>query len=156
MARAVTKLSPSNTSRADGLAALILSAWAGGMWAICGIVVPGLFWLIDDTKQAGNLAAQFFYAEVALGTLFGLMYWALRRRQLSGSDKRWLLSAIAAPLLFFVVLKPLMNAARADGNMARFGQLHGVASLLFLIACVALGVLVWRAQAMNKIRRRAG
>lgn len=156
MVRAVTKLSPSNISRTERLAALVLSAWAGGMWVICGVVVPGLFWLIADTKQAGNVATQFFYAEVALGTLFGLMYWALRRRQLSSGDKRWLLSAIGAPLLFFVVLKPLMNAARAAGNMARFGQLHGVASLLFLIACVALGVLVWRAQAMSGTTRRAG
>lgn len=153
MVRAVTKLSPSNTFRSERLAALVLSAWAGGLWTVCGIVVPGLFWLMPDNKQqAGNVAAQFFYGEVALGTLFGLMYWALRRRALPPRDLRWLWAGIAAPLVFFLALKPLMNSARAAGNMARFGQLHGVASVLFLIACVAVGVLVWR----SGFTRRAG
>lgn len=131
-------------SRADRLARLVLTAWAGGLWTVCGVVVPGLFWLIEDPRQAGNIAAQFFNAQVALGTLFGLMYWALRRLRLTAIDKRWWLAAIGAPLVFFVALKPLMAAARAAGNMARFGRLHGVASLLFLIACVAVGMLVWR------------
>jgi len=131
-------------ARSERLAALILAAWAGGMWTVCGVVVPGLFWLVEDPKQAGNIAAQFFNAQVAFGTLFGLMYWALLRLKLTAVDKRWWLAAIAAPLVFFVVLKPLMAAARAAGNMARFGQLHGVASLLFLIACAAVGMLVWR------------
>ncbi len=131
---------------------MVLSAWAGGMWTICGVVVPGLFWLIPDTRLAGNLAAQFFDVEVFLGTLFGLMYWALRRQLLDRMDKRWLLAAIGAPQVFFAVLKPVMNAARAAGNMARFGQLHGVATLLFLIACAAVGVLVWRFRAYRESR----
>jgi hypothetical protein len=122
---------------------MVLTAWAGGMWTVCGVVVPGLFWLIEDKKQAGSIAAQFFNAEVALGTLFGLMYWALHAR-FRTTEQPWCWAAIGAPLLFFVALKPLMNSARAAGDMARFGQLHGVATLLFLIACVAVGILVWR------------
>jgi hypothetical protein len=115
------------------------------MWTVCGVIVPGLFllWLADDKSLAGNVAAQCFNAEVALGTLFGLMYWLLRAR-FRVAEQRWCWTALAAPLIFFVGLRPLMNAARAAGNMARFGQLHGVATLLFLIACVAVGVLVWR------------
>ncbi len=144
MVRAATRLSLSNMSRAERLAALVLTAWAGGMWTVCGVVVPGLFWLIDDPKQAGNIAGQFFNVEVALGTLFGLMYWGLRRSLFTAADKRWWVAAIGSPLVFFVVLKPLMSAARDAGNMARFGQLHGVAGLLFLVACVAVGMLVWR------------
>ncbi len=106
--------------------------------------MPGLFWLLPDVRQAGNVAGQFFYAEVALGTLFGVMYWLLRRNRLGQIERRLLMAAIGAPLVFFVVLRPLMNAARAAGDMARFGQLHGVASLLFLVACVTVGLLVWR------------
>ena len=122
---------------------MVLAAWAGGMWTVCGMVVPGLFWLIEDKKQAGNIAVQFFNAEVVLGTLFGLMYWALRARFFK-SQLPWCWTAIGAPLIFFSALKPLMNTAREAGNMARFGQLHGAATLLFLIACVAVAVLVWR------------
>lgn len=139
-------------ARGVRLARLVLTAWAGGMWTVCGIVVPGLFWLIEDKKQAGNIAAQFFNAEVALGTLFGLMYWALRTRFYK-SERPWCWTAIGAPLTFFVVLKPLMNTARSAGDMARFGQLHGVASLLFLIACAALGVLVWRSGATHPAKQ---
>lgn len=135
-------------SRADRLARLVLTAWAGGMWAVCGVVVPGLFWLMDDHKLAGNIAAHFFTAEVALGTLFGLMYRALRAR-LHSVDRSWCWTAIGAPLVFFVALKPFMNAARTAGNLALFGRLHGVATLLFLIACVAVGVLVWRSEPMR-------
>lgn len=145
MVRVATKLSPSNTSRTEQLAALVLSVWAGGLWTVCGVVVPALFWWLPDTQLAGNMAARLFYAEVALGTLFGLMYWALRRSRLQQTDRRLLIAAIGAPLVFFVVLRPMMSAARAAGDMARFGQLHGGASLLFLVACVSVGVLVWRA-----------
>jgi hypothetical protein len=130
-------------SRGERLARIVLTAWAGGMWIVCGVVVPGLFWLIEDKKQAGAIAAQFFNAEVALSSLFGLMYWALRARFYK-SEQPWCWTAIGAPLVFFIGLKPLMNAARSAGDMARFGQLHGAATLLFLIACVAVGVLVWR------------
>lgn len=136
-------------NRNIGLSQLILSAWAGGLWTVCGIVVPGLFWLLPDRSQAGSIAARFFYAETVLGLLFGLMYWALHRRHLTGGTRIWLWLAVAAPWLFFIGLRPLMNAARTAGDMARFGQLHGVASLLFLLACVAVGVLVWRAPAMR-------
>ncbi|MGC3980110.1 MAG: DUF4149 domain-containing protein [Steroidobacteraceae bacterium] len=138
-------------SRAERLSAIVLSAWAGGLWTVCGIVVPGLFYLIPDTRQAGNVATQFFYAQVALGTLFGLMYWGLRRQLMNSIERRYWFAAVAAPLVFFLVLRPVMNAARAEGNMARFGQLHGVATLLFLIACVSVGVLVWRSAARRQL-----
>jgi hypothetical protein len=135
-------------ARGERLARVVLAAWAGGMWTVCGVVVPGLFWLIGDKKQAGNIAAQFFNAEVALGTLFGLMYWALGAR-FRAAERPWCWTAIGVPLVFFVALKPLMNTARAAGDMTRFGQLHGVATLLFLITCGALGVLVWRGGIMR-------
>lgn len=147
MARAATKLSTSNTSRTDRLAALVLSIWAGGLWTVCGVVVPALFWWLPDVQQAGNMAAKLFYAEVGLGTVFGLMYWGLRRNRLAQVDRRLLIAAIGAPLVFFIVLRPMMSAARAAGDMARFGQLHGAASLLFLVACVGVGWLVWRVAA---------
>lgn len=138
-------------SRRAPLAALVLSAWAGGLWIICGVVVPGLFWLIADTRVAGNVAAQFFYAETVLATVLGVSYRALVNHQLERNSRRWWWAAITAPLLFILVLRPLMNAARATGDLARFGQLHGLASTLFLIACLAVGVLNWRAAT-----RRAG
>jgi hypothetical protein len=37
-----------------------------------------------------------------------------------------------------------MDAARTAGQMSRFGLLHGIAGLLFAVACVAALALVWR------------
>ena len=110
------------------------------------MVVPALFWLLEDRRQAGNVAAQFFYGETFLGVLFGLIYWALQRGKLDAESSRCVWIAMTAPLVFFVVLRPLMNAARSSGDMARFGQLHGLASVLFLTACIASGLLVWRSR----------
>jgi hypothetical protein len=139
-------------SKREPLAALILCAWAGGLWTICGVVVPGLFWLIADHKLAGHVAAQFFDAQTVLGTVFGLMYWALKYKQLNKVSSRWLWTAIAAPLVFVAVMRPLMATALAAGDMARFGQLHGVAGSLFLLACIAVAILAWR----TALTRRAG
>jgi hypothetical protein len=52
--------------------------------------------------------------------------------------------AATAPLLSELVLRPIMDAARADGDMARFGMLHGVSALLFGVACLSAALLVWR------------
>lgn len=131
-------------SRATSLSTLVLCLWVGGLWTVCGIVVPGLFWLLADTREAGNVAAQFFYVETWLGALLGLMYWLLRRHTLARSTQYGLWVAVLSPLLFFLALRPLMAAARAANDMARFGQLHGVASLLFLLACLGAGVVAWR------------
>jgi hypothetical protein len=123
---------------------LILTLWAGSLWTICGLVTPGLFLILDDRQLAGNIAAQFFYAETFLGLALGALYLLLARRNLNRSSVISAALAIAMPLVFFLLLRPLMANARAAGDMARFGQLHGIASWLFLVACLGVGVLVWR------------
>lgn len=114
--------------------------------------MPGLFWLMHDRKLAGNIATQFFYTETWLGALLGVSFWMLTRRELDRIGHVAAALGVGMPLVFFLGLRPLMSGARAAGNMARFGQLHGIASGLFMIACVAVGVLVWRVM----FRRRAG
>jgi len=131
---------------------LVLTLWAGSLWTICGVVVPGLFWLLpNDHKLAGNIAAQFFYAETFLGLALGVIYLAVGHRSLNRTSVIAALLAIAMPLFFFVALRPMMATARAAGDTARFGQLHSASSLLFVVACVAAGVLVWR----SSVNRRA-
>jgi hypothetical protein len=124
---------------------LILALWAGSLWTICGLVTPGLFLILaDDHQLAGNIAAQFFYAETFLGLALGVLYLLLARGTLNRSSVISATLAIAMPLVFFLLLRPLMANAHAAGDMARFGQLHGLASLVFLIACGGVGVVVWR------------
>ena len=37
-----------------------------------------------------------------------------------------------------------MHQARAAGEMRSFALLHGASGVLFLLACVAVGALVWK------------
>jgi hypothetical protein len=131
-------------SNSDRLARLILVAWAGGFWTVCGLVVPALFQLIPDKSQAGTIAASLFDFQSVLGLVFGVLYWILQRQRLDHFNKVSVFVAVMAPLVFLLVLRPWMNAVRAAGDMTHFGQLHGVAGLLFLVACVALVFVVWR------------
>ena len=133
-------------SNSNRLARLLLVAWAGSMWSVCGLVVPALFRLIPDKSQAGNVAASLFDLISVLSAVVGLLYVLLQRPRLDRFAKASVLAAVMAPLAFLLGLRPWMNAVRAAGDMARFGQLHGVAGLLFLVACVALALLVWRAE----------
>jgi len=132
-------------SNTDRLARLLLVAWAGGMWTVCGLVVPALFQLIPGKSQAGNVAASLFDLISILSAVVGLLYVLLQRPRLDRFAKVSVFAAVIAPLVFLLMLRPWINAVRAAGDMARFGQLHGVAGLLFLVACVALALLVWRA-----------
>jgi hypothetical protein len=136
-------------SNSDRLARLILVAWAGGLWAVCGLVVPALFQLIPDKSQAGTIAASFFDLQSVLGAVCGVLYWIFQRQRLDHFAKACVFAAVMAPLVFLLVLRPWMNAVRAAGDMTRFGQLHGIAGLLFLIACVALVFVVWRSDSKH-------
>ena len=134
-------------SNTDRLARLVLTGWAGGLWTVCGLVVPALFYLLAEKAQAGQVAAVLFNLQALLGALLGVVYWLLQRQRLDRFAQRCVLAAVLSPLVFYVILRPWMNALRAAGDMARFGQLHSAAGLMFLVACVALALLVWRADA---------
>lgn len=130
------------------LIAILLTFWAGSLWTICGVVAPSLFAALDDRHTAGQLAARFFHIEawvgLGIGTLL-LVFGAIRAGNLSTRHARILIAVTAAmPLISQFALGPVMDSARAAGDMARFGILHGVAGGLFLIACVSALLLVWR------------
>jgi hypothetical protein len=55
-----------------------------------------------------------------------------------------ILLTAAAPLASELVLGPVMSAAREANDMARFGMLHGVSAVLFVIACFSALALVWK------------
>ena len=130
------------------VASLVLTFWAGSLWTICGLVAPTLFAVLDDRHMAGQLAATFFHAEAIIGVIAGcalIGMSATGRLQLPGWLGRTLIAITAgAPLLSQVGLQPFMERARVAGDMAQFGVLHGIAALLFLVACLSALLLVWR------------
>ena len=96
-----------------------------------------------ERTRAGEVATLFFRVEAWVAAVLGVAYVLLRSRFGPPLERRalWIaLITIAAPLTFYVVLRPLMDAARAAGDGARVNMLHSTSSVLFLTAC--LGALL--------------
>jgi hypothetical protein len=130
---------------------IILTLWVGGLWAVGFLAVPVLFHSLDK-HAAGELAAPMFTLINGFGLVCGgllLLFAALS--QGSGWYRSWrtgviaVMMAVAAIILF--VIQPQMavlkaQIAAAGGELGpQFGRLHGISSILYLIASV-LGLLL--------------
>lgn len=129
------------------LLSFLVTFWAGSLWTICGVVAPSLFAVLGDRAVAGQVAAHLFRAEAFIGLIVGLVLLALSwLAPTSVSSRRGrvlIVTTALLPLLSQAGIGPLLDKARAAGDMARFGILHGVAGLLFLLACIGALLLVW-------------
>jgi hypothetical protein len=133
---------------------LVLTAWAGSLWTICGIVAPSLFSVLPDRQLAGRTAGYFFSVATWLGLAFSVVALVLLARGAIATVKRVdytiVIVTAAGPLASELILRPIMDAARAAGDMAKFGMLHGVSALFFGIACVGALALVWRSSGASR------
>jgi len=126
-------------------AALLLTLWAGSLLTVCAIAAPSAFAVLDR-RGAGQVAARLFLIEMVIGVVVAACFLvAFATGRVTATRAVAMLVAIgaAAPLASEVVLSPLMQSARAAGDMARFGALHGVSALLFGVACVCSLVAAW-------------
>lgn len=132
----------------NAVAAVVLTLWAGSLWTVCAIAAPVAFAVLDDRHAAGRVAATLFEIETWLGFICALMLFAaaiVRKALAARVGPPWLIAATAAaPLVSELVLSPMMAAARAANDMARFGLLHGVSAVLFVAAALGALVLVLR------------
>lgn len=127
----------------ERLARVTLVLWAGGLWSLAWVTYT-LFHAQPDRQLAGRLAGPLFSFEAYVGVVAALL--ALLR---PGRSKfRW--GYIAAALLACNewLLRPLMNAARTHGTAAHltFNAWHGVSMSLYLVACIAVLIMVWRGE----------
>jgi hypothetical protein len=126
---------------------LLAGLWAGSLLTVCAIAAPTAFAVLDDRRMAGMVAGRLFEIATWLGVAFGvaiaLLLYAGRRR-VARLDASLVALTAGAPLASELAVGPLMQSARAAGDMARFGALHGVSALLFGLACLAAFVLAWR------------
>ena len=131
---------------------IILSLWVGGMWAIGYLAVPVLFYSLDNRTLAGEIAAPMF--KIINGVGLGCGAFLLLSAALSRGRawyRSWrvgvivVMMAVAAVILF--VISPQMAAlkaqvAAAGGELGpQFGRLHGISSVLYLLASL-LGLLL--------------
>lgn len=126
----------------------LVTLWAGSLWTVCGIVAPQLFATLPERQLAGQMAARLFHIETWLGVVIAILLiavFAARKIFAAGKAILWLiLLTAAAPLASELILGPMMSAAREANDMARFGMLHGVSAMLFVIACLSALALVWK------------
>ena len=139
---------------------LLTVIWVGSLLTIGYAVAPVLFTSLDRTA-AGEVAAQLFRIEGVLGVVCGVLLLGLanvliRRGNDAYRRLRWLIAGmVVCVLLGYFALQPFMNAIRMAALAAgtdvahspdavRFGVLHGVSSLFYLIESLLAIALVWK------------
>jgi Domain of unknown function (DUF4149) len=116
--------------------------WAGSLWSLAAWVAPTLFHAQADRHLAGVLASRLFTIETYAGLAVAVLALLLPGRG------KFVCGYLAVALLCINewVLKPVMAQAHLHGTAAAlsFGAWHGVSAVLYVAACIAVLVLVWK------------
>jgi hypothetical protein len=145
-------------SYADGLAAILLVLWVGGMWAIGYIAAPTLFAEIPDRQLAGNVAGELFKWIAWVGIAAGSYLLIHRLGRLGFQALKQAYFWIVLAMLLLVIgqhfgIQPVMQALKDQAMPQavmesafrdRFAAWHGVSSVVYLIESVLGLVLAWR------------
>lgn len=133
----------------DAIERILLTAWVGGVWAIGYIAAPTLFAVLDDRKMAGQLAGQMFHIINWLGLICGIVLLIAVVKRYGRVWQLWLLLAMVLLVASNeFILQPMMAELKAQGLLegseakARFGMLHGISSILYLLVSLMGLVLV--------------
>jgi hypothetical protein len=129
------------------LRTLIVTLWVGSLWTVGYLVAPTLFATLPDRALAGSIAGSLFRVEawvsVACGlSLLALLFWDRRIEH-----RRFCIISVVLMLMCLTVgyfgLQPFMAALRETAALnggvmdevarSRFGLLHGVASVIYLV-----------------------
>jgi uncharacterized membrane protein len=127
---------------------ILLTLWVGGLWAIGYIVAPALFANLEDRALAGTLAGTMFEIIAYVGIACAVLL--LLSNQLRNPHRRfnWRAVVLLTMLLLVVagqfLLAPMIAELSAGGasGSAAFAQLHGAASLAYLLTSLLGLVLV--------------
>lgn len=148
----------SNARPLEKVRLLVAVLWAGSLWTVGYVVAPTLFATLHDNVLAGTIAGSMFHTEamLSLGCALALVLllkfatpdWTPQRR-------RMVLALVAAMALCTVVshygLQPMMAELRATAGpggvmesalKSRFGMLHGIAQVIYLVQSFLAGWLV--------------
>ena len=129
------------------LRVLLVTFWVGSAWTIGYVVAPLLFATLTDRAQAGTLAGLFFKAEAWISLICGAsllaILWAEREKPTRTLQIKLVIVMMLCAVIGYFGLQPYMAELRAiaaqsggimdDAMRTRFGVLHGVASVIFLL-----------------------
>ncbi|MDH5786490.1 MAG: DUF4149 domain-containing protein [Chromatiales bacterium] len=131
---------------------MLLSLWVGALWAIGYLAVPTLFASLDDSALAGMVAGRLFTGVsligMGCGTALLVSFWMQGARPLAERRVQLLVVMLGLVIIGEFALQPQMAALKAEGLIegsgaaARFGVLHGIASLLYFANSVVGLVLL--------------
>ena len=133
---------------------ILLTLWVGALWVAGFIVAPLLFAELDDRALAGSIAGSLFTITSYLGLLCGSLLLIINGVSFRAGN--WRVFIIVSMLLLVVigqfVITPMVVELRTQGltDTPRFGQLHGLASVLFIITSVLGLVLVAAGQKISQ------
>lgn len=139
---------------------LLITLWAGSLWTVGYLAAPLLFATLPDRMLAGTIAGSLFRAEAWLSLACGIFLLAIFRSDTTLQSRAICIRIVIGMLVCVVVgyfgLQPFMAEIRAaaaqaggvmdDAMRMRFGVLHGVASVIYLLQSVAAIVLVLKAR----------
>ena len=142
---------------ADGLAALLLVLWVGGLWAIGYIAAPTLFATLPG-QLAGNVAGELFKWIAWVGIVAGsyLLIHRLGKQGFQALKQAYFWIVLTMLLLVLgqhFGIQPVMQALKDQAMpqavmesafRSRFAAWHGVSSIVYLIESLLGLVLVWR------------
>ena len=144
---------------------LVAALWAGSLWTVGYLVAPILSSTLPDRKMFGNIAADVFRGEAWLTVACALAMFVLvmLATDLDAKRKRSLNiivgSMLACTVIGYFGMQPVMamlrESAGAQGVMdsdlrMKFGIVHGVAALIYLVQSVLGVVLVLKNTQVDK------
>ena len=142
-----------NASLFPAVERILLTLWVGALWVTGFVVAPLLFAELDDRALAGSLAGSLFTVTSYLGLLCSSLLLMINGMIFRAVN--WRAVVIVVMLLLVVigqfVVTPMVAGLRVQGlaDTARFGQLHGIASVLFIMTSV-LGLALVAAGQKNR------
>ncbi|MDD4928007.1 MAG: DUF4149 domain-containing protein [Gallionella sp.] len=137
---------------AHHLVALLVTLWAGSLWATGYLAVPILFHALPDKQLAGMLAGKMFSVAGYLGLICGiyLLIYYIKQAGTASAQLRIVSAMLLIGLIFQFGFQPAMNELKAQALplevmksalASQFGMLHGISSIAYLVESL-LGALL--------------
>ena len=140
--------------------ALLVTLWAGSLWTVGYLAAPLFLATLPDRMLAGTIAGSLFRAEAWLslicGALLLLMFGADRNRPARFACTKLILAMLSCVIIGHFGVQPYMAEMRAaavqaggvmdEAMRSRFGVLHGVASIFYLLQSLLAVALVLRSR----------
>ena len=116
---------------------ILLALWVGGLWTVGYLVAPVLFASLDDRSLAGTLAGKLFQIMSYIGLVCGSLLLMGNIFRFHRLNWRAVVLVIMLVLVLFneLILSALIADMRHSGavDSGVFAQVHGAASVIFLI-----------------------